>query len=52
MGRRQLRPLPEPLDGLIIINVLVCLGPDGNGVYANGIRIRSQLKGALKGRLR
>lgn len=52
MGHRRLKPLQGPLDGLIIINVVVCLGPDGNGVCANGIRISSQLKGELKGRLR
>lgn len=41
MGHRRLKPLPEPLDLLILITVAACLGPDGNGVYPNGIRISS-----------
>lgn len=44
MGHQQFNPCRGPLDGLIIISVVVCLGPDGNGVYANGIRISSQLE--------
>lgn len=44
MGHQQFKPLRGPLDWLIIISVVVRLGPDGNGVYANGIRISSQLE--------
>lgn len=44
MDHQQFKPLRGPLDGLIIISVVVRLGPDGNGVYANGIRISTQLE--------
>lgn len=43
-GHQQLKPHRGPLDGLSGISVVVCLGPDGGGVYANGIRISSQLE--------
>ena len=33
----------RPYDGFIIIGVVVCLGPDGSGVYTNRIRISSRL---------
>lgn len=47
-GGQQLKPLRGPLDGLSGISVVVCLGPDGGGVYANGIRISSQLERRLE----